>query len=888
MYTNEKFENFSTDTKKIYRFSSFEKQQLFNKSGGFLIMDEANTIVTKRIDSISFGVVSPAAIKKVATVTIASPELYDADGYPVEKGLMDLSMGVIDPGLRCKTCGGRLRSCPGHFGNIQLAKPIMHAVYAGEVHNVLKAFCGACGRIKLPEDKINLFKSRVKNARRVGNTDTINSVKSAVLVQVKKQKKCPHCSEKQVTIKLEKPTTFSEGDKRLWPNEIRERFEKIPDEDLTVIGMEPQVSRPEWMIITLLLVPPITMRPSITLVTGERSEDDLTHKLSDIVRVNQRLFENINAGAPQVIIEDLWDLLQYHITTYFDNSISQIPPARHKSNRPLKTLAERLKGKEGRFRYNLAGKRVNFCARSVISPDPFINIDEVGVPVTVAQDLTIPERVTEWNSDWLKVFIKNNETYPGARYVITEEGKRKKITDDTKEQILEELTPGWIVERHLLEGDVVLFNRQPSLHRLSLMGHKVRLLSGKTFRINPSVTRPYNADFDGDEMNLHVPQTEEARSEAENLLLIDKHIITPRYGLSIIGEVEDSLIGIYLLTRGDMNLTREQASSLAISAGIEVDLPKSAEKEMWNGRQIFSMLLPKNFNFELDKVVIKNGELIDGAILEKFIGPESGILIQRLNNEYGCEAAKDFINMANRLGLEVVKDRAYTMSFSDLDLPGAVSEKIKSAIEEGEAEVFDVLKKRQEDKIAPIPGKSVEETAEAKILYALNKARETVGNLLKKDANEENNLVLLSKCGMAGMLNLSLMSGFAGQMSLRGERIHIGYTNRTLSLFEKGDLSARARGFVRRGFAEGMDPIETFFNAIVGRDSLMDTAMRTPKSGYMQRRLINALQDLRVNYDATIRDANQRIVQFEFGNDSIDVSKSDEGGLNVKSLLVEK
>ncbi|MBS3063966.1 MAG: DNA-directed RNA polymerase subunit A' [DPANN group archaeon] len=851
-------------------------------------MDEANTIVTKRIDSISFGVVSPAAIKKVATVTIASPELYDADGYPVEKGLMDLSMGVIDPGLRCKTCGGRLRSCPGHFGNIQLAKPIMHAVYAGEVHNVLKAFCGACGRIKLPEDKINLFKSRVKNARRVGNTDTINSVKSAVLVQVKKQKKCPHCSEKQVTIKLEKPTTFSEGDKRLWPNEIRERFEKIPDEDLTVIGMEPQVSRPEWMIITLLLVPPITMRPSITLVTGERSEDDLTHKLSDIVRVNQRLFENINAGAPQVIIEDLWDLLQYHITTYFDNSISQIPPARHKSNRPLKTLAERLKGKEGRFRYNLAGKRVNFCARSVISPDPFINIDEVGVPVTVAQDLTIPERVTEWNSDWLKVFIKNNETYPGARYVITEEGKRKKITDDTKEQILEELTPGWIVERHLLEGDVVLFNRQPSLHRLSLMGHKVRLLSGKTFRINPSVTRPYNADFDGDEMNLHVPQTEEARSEAENLLLIDKHIITPRYGLSIIGEVEDSLIGIYLLTRGDMNLTREQASSLAISAGIEVDLPKSAEKEMWNGRQIFSMLLPKNFNFELDKVVIKNGELIDGAILEKFIGPESGILIQRLNNEYGCEAAKDFINMANRLGLEVVKDRAYTMSFSDLDLPGAVSEKIKSAIEEGEAEVFDVLKKRQEDKIAPIPGKSVEETAEAKILYALNKARETVGNLLKKDANEENNLVLLSKCGMAGMLNLSLMSGFAGQMSLRGERIHIGYTNRTLSLFEKGDLSARARGFVRRGFAEGMDPIETFFNAIVGRDSLMDTAMRTPKSGYMQRRLINALQDLRVNYDATIRDANQRIVQFEFGNDSIDVSKSDEGGLNVKSLLVEK
>jgi len=322
------------------------------------------------------------------------------------------------------------------------------------------------------------------------------------------------------------------------------------------------------------------------------------------------------------------------------------------------------------------------------------------------------------------------------------------------------------------------------------------------------------------------------------------------------------------------------------------DLPKpekSGKIELWNGRQIFSMLLPKDFNFESEKlnIIIKNGELVEGAILEKAIGPESGILIQRINSKYGSEVAKDFINAANRLGLEVVKNRAYTMSFSDLDLPQNVVNKIKTAVEESETEVLDVLKKLQDDKIAPIPGKTVEETAEARILYALNKAREVTGSMLKKDATEENNLVLLSKCGLAGMLNLSLMSGFAGQMALRGERIHIGYIDRTLSLFERGDLSARARGFVRRGFAEGMNPAETFFNAIVGRDALMDTAMRTPKSGYMQRRLINALQDLRVNYDSTVRDASQKIVQFKFGNDGIDVSKSDEGGLNVKSILVE-
>src|SRR3990170_7393123 len=208
------------------------------------------------------------------------------------------------------------------------------------------------------------------------------------------------------------------------------------------------------MIITLLLVPPITMRPSITLVTGERSEDDLTHKLSDIVRINQRLFENINAGAPEIIVEDLWELLQYHITTFFDNDISQLPPARHRSGQPLKTISERIKSKEGRIRHNLAGKRTNFSARTVISPDPMIELNEVGVPKEIAMKLTVPERVTEWNINYLKKFVeKGPKQYPGSNYIVRPDGAKKKITDETHEQLLEELQPGYIVERHLIDGD---------------------------------------------------------------------------------------------------------------------------------------------------------------------------------------------------------------------------------------------------------------------------------------------------------------------------------------------------------------------------------------------------------------------------------------------------
>ena len=842
-------------------------------------------IITKKIDKINFGIISPALIKKIATVNVVSPELYDADGYPVERGLMDLAMGVIDPGLRCKVCGGRLRTCPGHFGYLQLARPVIHVLYASQIYDILRSFCGSCGRILLSPDKIEEWRARIKEVKKEGNIDILHDVIKTLIGHLRKVRKCPHCKEKVTEIKYEKPTTFYLGDKRLWPTAIRERLEKIPDDDLEVIGFDPTVARPEWMVLTLLLVPPITMRPSITLITGERSEDDLTHKLSDIVRVNQRLLENINAGAPEIIIEDLWDLLQYHITTFFDNSIAQVPPARHKTNRPLKTLAQRLKGKEGRFRYNLAGKRVNFCARSVISPDPLISIDEVGVPFIVARELTVPERVTEWNINWLKTFIKNGSTWPGATYVVTDDGKRKKITDDTKEQILDELAPGWIVERHLLDGDIILFNRQPSLHRLSMMGHRVKLLPAKTFRIHPAVVTPYNADFDGDEMNLHLPQTEEARSEGKNLLALDKQVITPRYGLSIIGEVEDVVIGIHMLTRGDLFLTRSEVCDLLVAAGIEKPLPKPAKiesgKELWNGRQIFSMLLPEDLNFEYRDVKIQNGQLKEGIIVEKLIGPESGLLIHHIYREYGPEVTKNLINSMNRLGLEMTKKFPYTLSFYDLDLSKKTKEKIKKIIAEGEIEVQKILKKYREDKIVPLPGKSVRETVEAMILNVLNKLRNPVGALVEKEAREENNLVLMTKGGLAKLLHLALMSGFVGQQTIQGERIHKGFTNRTLPHFKRGDLGPSAHGFVAHGYVDGMDPIETFFNAVAGRNNLMDTAMRTPKSGYMQRRLINALQDIKVNYDGTVRDAGQRIVQFAFGGDNIDVSKSDNGGIRI-------
>src|SRR3989338_254503 len=515
-----------------------------------------NEIIRKKVKALRFNLISPDVIKKLSVAKIVTPELYDVDGFPVDGGLMDLRLGAIDPGVRCRTDGATMKDCPGYFGSIELARPVMHIKYVPLTELFLRSFCFKCGKLLLSEEKQALLKpvERAKKAR--------------------DKKVCPHCGEPHEKIKLEKPSSFMMGPRRMFPTEIREILVKIQDDEIKRIGVNARTCRPEWSILSQLLVPSVNVRPSITLESGERSEDDLTHKLSDIIRANQRLWENLNAGAPEVIIEDLWDLLQYHVTTYFDNTITRIPPARHRSGQPLKTITERIKGKEGRIRKNLAGKRVNYSARTVVSPDPFLELNEVGVPYEIAKIVTVAETVNDLNIEKLKKLVMSEE-YPGANYVIRPDGKRKRITQDLKQEIIDELVPGYIVERHLVDGDILLFNRHPSLHRASLMAHYAKILPFKTFRMHPAAAAPYNADFDGDEMNIHSPQSEEARAEAKVLLDIKQNLISPKNNSNMIGCISDAVTGNYLLTSLD-SIGRDSASQMLYESGIEAAFSKKS------------------------------------------------------------------------------------------------------------------------------------------------------------------------------------------------------------------------------------------------------------------------------------------------------------------------
>jgi len=853
---------------------------------------------------------------------VITADTYDDDGFPITMGLMDPRMGVIEPGLRCKTCGQRVGKdkCPGHFGHIDLAMPVIHVGHIKSIRDCLRSTCRQCGHLLLTDKQKADFIEELKNYAREGKNKA--PLFKQIVTDSKKSDKCVSCGREVGKIELDKPTSLRENGKKLTPSEVREWLEKIRDEELPLLDINIKSARPEWMILTVLPVPPVTTRPSVTLQSGERSEDDLTHKLVDVIRINQRLQENRDAGAPQLIVEDLWELLQYHITTYLDNQTSGIPPARHRSGRPLKTLAQRLKGKEGRFRSNLSGKRVNFSARTVISPDPNLSINEVGVPRKIAEELTVPVRVTIHNIEWCKKLITEkyskltspDEYIAGVNYVIKEsEGmkRRIKVTEKNSETVAEKLEIGSIIERQLMENDLALFNRQPSLHRMSMMAHRVKVVPNKTFRFNLCVCPPYNADFDGDEMNLHILQGEEAKAEAEILMKVQENILSPRFGGAIIGGIHDIISGTFLLTNKKRKIPISDASQILGATGFEGKILKiqiENGKKYITGEDIFSTLLPDDLNLEYKSktclncdnctapdcphnayIIIKKGILKQGTIDENSIGAFKGKILDRIIRDHGMDAGREFIDNVTRLGIAVITLFGFTTSIDDEDIPDEARRQIEEGLDKAMKKIRNLVKAYENDELESLPGRSLKETLEMEIMRVTGRARDLAGEIAGRHLGLENSAVIMAKSGARGsMLNLSQMSGCVGQQAVRGERIHRGYQNRTLPHFKKGDLGASAKGFVASNYKKGLSPTEYFFHSMGGREGLVDTAVRTSRSGYMQRRLINALEDVKVENDGTVRHAGGQIIQFKYGEDGIDPTRSLAGkSIDVNRIITD-
>jgi DNA-directed RNA polymerase II subunit RPB1 len=886
---------------------------------------------TKVVSEIQFSISSPEEIRNSSVVEVTKTETYEKDN-PIIKGLFDPRMGVTETGKICSTCGQNNISCPGHFGHIELSRPVYNYHFIKHVEKIMKCVCFKCSKLLADKESDILSSTLSKNSKyRWSKTYAICSK-----IKVCGQETIDGCGCKQ-------PSSYKvdgiSGIKATWKNDggedtgkktiiidaelAKQILEKITDEDANYLGLSSSWCRPEWLICTVLPVAPPSVRPSVQQDNSQRMDDDITHKLSEIVKYNNDLRIKIEKNSSPDIIADWTNILQYHVATMIDNQIPQVSPATHRSGRPLKSIVERLKGKEGRIRNNLMGKRVDFSARSVITPDPQIELDQLGVPIKMAMNLSIPEKVNNFNKKKLLELVRNGpDKWPGANNIIKRNNTRITLIDNILDTV--DIDIGDTVNRHLLDGDHVLFNRQPSLHKMSMMAHRVRVMKGNTFRLNVSVTPPYNADFDGDEMNMHVPQSLAAMCELINIATVKKQIISPKDNKPIITIVQDTLMGIHKLTgyehihfkkgnklamsnntnmydiKGDTNkklvpsslLTKKQMmviiSQLSTFQGV---VPKSdysvklGDKmcEFWTGKAILSYILPNIINIntpngrydtnpidEQNIIKITNGMIEQGTFDKSMFTKTSMGLIHTICNDLGTERAKDFIDDLQKIITFFILNEGFSVGISDMIPDKETTDKVKEVIDKKKREIDEIMQEIHLNIFENMTGQSNQEHFEGKVNGLLNETINQTGKIALSTLDEKNRITTMVNSGSKGKpTNISQMIACLGQQNVDGSRIPYGFTDRTLPHYQKYDDSAEARGFVENSFISGQTPQEFFFHAQGGREGLIDTAVKTSQTGYIQRKLIKATEDLKVHYDYTVRDSSGTIVQYIYGDDAV-------------------
>ena len=850
----------------------------------------------REIDAVQFSVMSPEEIRNRSVVNVTQTILYDTNGNPVVGGLFDTRMGVIDHGKICPTDGLDNRFCPGYFGHIELARRVFHVQFISIILKILKCICIRCSKllidINYPEiqhiinnisskKRFNLMTEKCSKIKICG-TDCDNGCGA---VQPSK-----YVKEGLSIIYAE--WKDKESRQILTAEFIQKIFQRISNEECEALGLSPNWCRPEWLICEVLPVPPPAVRPSVKQFNNQRSEDDITHKLIDILKTNNHLKKKIdNEKSLEKTVEEWTQVLQYHVATLVDNELPGVNPSTHRSGRILKTLRQRLKGKEGRIRGNLMGKRVDFSARSVITPDPNIKIDELGVPKKIAMNLTFPDIVTKYNKKILQSYVINGPLiHPGAKSIKRKiDGKTTSLLYiDTYSINLEE---GDIVHRHLIDGDIVLFNRQPSLHKMSMMGHKVRVMDYNTFRLNVSVTKPYNADFDGDEMNMHVPQSLQTAAELLHLTAVPNQIISPREHKPVISLVQDSLLGLNRITNDDVYLNRDEMMNILIYLdNFDGILPPPSISEpyvRWTGRQLVSIALPSGLNVnmknnshddsendKLNHVIIKNGELIQGRLDSKVMNTGSKGLIHIIYNDYNVKVAQRFLDDLQNIVTRFLVLTGFSVGIGDLVADIETNEKIKSVIIKSKKQVSKLKQQVHQRIFENMISDTLEQEFEKKVNNLLNKAISEAGSIGLKSLKEGNRMINMVAAGSKGKtINIAQMIACLGQQNVDGKRIPNSFNGRSLPHFCKYDISPESKGFVESSFIQGLKPQEFFFHAMGGREGLIDTAVKTSETGYIQRKLIKAMEDLKTHNDYSVRNASGTIIQFSYGEDGMDYCK---------------
>jgi len=854
---------------------------------------------------------SPEEIIKNSVAEITTRDTY-INNKPVINGLFDPRMGVLEPGIICPTDGHNYMKTPGYFGHILLARPVYYIQYLSAIIRILRMVCFKCGKLLISKEKY------AKLVETMNDDEKFNYIFSIA----SKVKRCGECTDDGCGCK--QPNKIRKEDKTIatlyaeWDNiegvadekkmsiklsceMVLALFKKISDDDISFMGFSPTFSRPEWMICQVLAVPPPAVRPSVKHDSQQRSEDDISHILVNIIKANNTLQEKINANANATVINDWTTVLQYYVATQVDNNIPNVAQVAQRSGRPLKSIKERLNGKGGRVRGNLMGKRVDFSARSVITPDPNLSIGQIGVPMKIAKNITKPVTVNSTNRDFLLKLVQNGpDVHPGAKILQKKNGDEISLRYMDRNSVV--LEDGDIVHRHMMDGDYIVFNRQPTLHRMSMMGHQVKVLSkGDTFRMNVADTKPYNADFDGDEMNLHMPQDAEAEAEVQFLTAVPYQIVSPASNTSIIGIFQDSLLGAFRFTREEINFSPRDAMNLLMYYN-EVNPGELIGKDTISSFDILSQILPpltlkhknklfgdeEDFKASNNVIDIKNGQMYRGQLDKGIFGSGTKGLLQRITNDFGNIHAMRFIDDFQNIITSYMRSSAYSVGISDLIANKKTSDAIVEKITHKKQDVVDLLHQTQLGVFSNKTGKTNHEELESQVNGILNEAAAESGKIGRKNLEQDNRFVIMVNAGSKGSdLNISQMISCLGQQNVDGKRIPYGFDNRTLPHFKKYDDSPGARGFVENSFIGGLTPEELFFHAMGGRVGLIDTAVKTSQTGYIQRRLIKGMEDFKVEYDMTVRNHQGKIVQFSYGGDGFDTVRVENQHFPLPEMSLE-
>lgn len=859
------------------------------------------------IDNIQFGVMSTEDILKLSVAEISSSKL---QGYNT---VYDPRMGTLEFDDICVTCGQSGKNCVGHFGHINLNCRILNPLYIKVILSILKCICYKCSRLLLTEEK--LYMNDILSKKGSNRFNTI--IKFLDKIDI-----CSHCHASQPKF------MYSTNDKNIYMNfkikNVNERIILSDDEiykilcnmtnkDIKCLGLRSAYICPKDLVFNVLPVLPPVSRPYV-VAENLTCDDDLTLQYIEVLKCNQNIQKNENELKKNKYIQ----MMKFRVRSLFDNSNDK---QKCSNGRPLKGIKKRLSGKDGIIRNNLMGKRVDKSGRSVIGPDPKLKVNEIGIPPEIAENLCHSTKINQYNINYFQKLIEEekvnyvlrqksmqsfrinvkygtinltsklefgDDVFRKKKYIMTirkENDKFKVMNGDViyrngeklettshRSKKYFQLEIGDIIERQLMDNDILLLNRQPTLHKGSMISQRIKIIPGKTIRLNLAVTSSYNADFDGDEMNVFAPNNIEAETELENLSTVKNFIINPQNSTSNIVIVQDTIIAIYKMTLSKNQDAIPKKIFMKIISSLdffEMSLfrKKYNYYKKYSGRLLFSILLPSSFFYTKDNQVddeepvvrIEDGILISGCLCKKDINK----IINLLYIEYGSSVCEKYINNIQYIGNEFLLYDGFSIGIKDSIIES--KKEIEYCISKSILKAKSIAESVKNEKIKEIYTR-----------FSLIAARDLGLTIAQKLMKDENNFKDCVQSGAKGQLfNLCQITGLLGQQEVLGERVKKTLNNnkRTLPHYPSDDnlltdeMRFESRGFIFSSFLEGLNPREFFFHSLVGREGITDTSMKTSTSGYIQRRMVKILEDISVSYDGTIRKANtNQIIQYVYNN----------------------